>query len=639
MWLTVSSILRITRTDPSKLNDRIVTVREQEFFRKAIDKEEQKLRELDAEVMGLQLEVNDYEQKSQTMKAALSKAKKLRKNAEITIESLNDLSDTLIEEESDDSDDSSESSKTSATSLDKQIESIEVSLENTSYSGIEAIEKGLESTLENHRESAKASLQQAIAEYRRVQEDLDANNSFLDCVTRSLVTRIELRDQLSENIRHMKDVIGPRRRIPDEVWALVFWERVTEDEEYYARSRSFRDGEPPYTTLKLTWVCRLWRQIVMNQPSLWRYIAIPISSYLTQEQEDMVEHFRQHLQLYPPHIYMVPHYKGDLTAGTPLGDVLISFERIKYMEAYILDTFPSPEGLLEKHDLHIDELVLINDSEDSVIVTFSLRTIKNIKKISCHNVRPRIDVKGFQDHEVRLDSLHLNQYEVDRRETIVFLDRTRVINFEFTGYKWFIVHGIRPLGHNVILTHLTTLCMPFAILHIFDEHVSFPSLRSFTIILDLATNDDQKRAAWDIFSTTHRLRDVISTFGIINAVLNPLSTNDAALCCYFISRLPNIEKLVLEKGTAIPVLQEMTTNASTILSRIATIEISYDFMVTETQVLAFLQAIYTRKRTPLSLEVVNCEKLPGDAIRRLERVNEELKAQQYDDEVESMDHD
>jgi hypothetical protein len=106
----------------------------------------------------------------------------------------------------------------------------------------------------------------------------------------------------------MKDLIGPRRRIPDELWSMIFWDRVMEDEEEY--QVTWREGNPPFTTLKLSWVCRLWRQIIIEQPSLWQYIALPRTLYLSPAQVERVKYCQQRLKEHPSKLYMVYRIEG-----------------------------------------------------------------------------------------------------------------------------------------------------------------------------------------------------------------------------------------------------------------------------------------------------------------------------------------
>lgn len=220
---------------------------------------------------------------------------------------------------------------------------------------MKSIGKDLGDTHTMYLKKAQSALEQARQEYRRAEEEIDANGSLFHHIDNS---RIELRSRLSDNIRRMKDLVGPRRRLPDEVWSLIFWERVTEDEEAYGQT--WRDENPPFTTLKLTWVCRLWRQIVSNQPSLWRYITLPQNYYLSTAQVERFNHFKERLKGCSPKIYMVPGSVGGRSdeGGVYLKTVLRGLPTIGLFEAHIIRDPKPLESFLTSTQLQVEELAL-----------------------------------------------------------------------------------------------------------------------------------------------------------------------------------------------------------------------------------------------------------------------------------------
>jgi hypothetical protein len=627
------STLRNAKSNRSKQNDRILSVKEREFLRQAIDKEEKKLQELDAEVSKLQLEVDSYEQKSREMKAALRKARHLRRSAELTISYLNELSTSLEE----DTDDSESSSQTSAMSLNEQPARTDGDLVNTAYNQVITIENNLKNALEAHLKTAYSSNQQALEECRRVEEDLDANNSFLDCEARSLATRIELRNQLNNNIRHMKEMIGPRRRIPNEVWSLIFWERVTEDEEEYSLARMWQAWTPPFTTLRLTWVCRLWRQIIMEQPPLWCYIAIPSSLYLRSKHKERFLHFEKHSKLYPPTIYTIPSFSTP-NSGSSFARLLERFETIKLLELDMATLPPDAISFIESCDLRVQKLVLINTSKDgrrvkAKAVDLSIWKISGIVDLVCRNVLPRINFDSFQGQESELETLHLEQAESDDEYLINFLEETGVSMFKFTmdppDYRPKIYRE-RFLDENVTLTYLTTLHIPIPFLGIFNQRVSLPNVHSFTIQLyfgtpDLDTPNFDQRSAWDAFFAIQHIQKNITTFGLTGTWSEPVP-DDGKDCCYFISQLPNVEKLVLQQDAIAVTLGIMATDTATIPSKLATLELSNSQDTDEHKVLAFFREYYSSEHKPLSLEISSCRRLSWDVMNRMERVHNELKS-------------
>lgn len=84
--------------DPNKTKNRLPTMKEDELLRKTIQKEQQRLDELDIEISNLRLEAGDYQQKVQDMESALHVAKTLRTNAENALSSLSALSSSLLDD-------------------------------------------------------------------------------------------------------------------------------------------------------------------------------------------------------------------------------------------------------------------------------------------------------------------------------------------------------------------------------------------------------------------------------------------------------------------------------------------------------------------------------------------------------------
>lgn len=99
------------------------------------------------------------------------------------------------------------------------------------------------------------------------EQEVDASKSMLYFIEKGLKESLDRKAKMEDRMREMKDLVTPRRRMPYELWVQIFTRRVMEDEAEYATSN--KEECPPYTVLRLTWVCRLWRAIITAQPALW----------------------------------------------------------------------------------------------------------------------------------------------------------------------------------------------------------------------------------------------------------------------------------------------------------------------------------------------------------------------------------
>ncbi|KAG8823663.1 hypothetical protein FRC19_003373 [Serendipita sp. 401] len=98
---------------------------------------------------------------------------------------------------------------------------------------------------------------------------------------------------LQKSIMHSKSVLKqskielnaakrPFWRVPPEVWVDIFRWRIQGDLDTFHTIHTARPFQP--TVMILSKVCRLWRNIVNQEPELWRYIAIhPYASWPNKE--------------------------------------------------------------------------------------------------------------------------------------------------------------------------------------------------------------------------------------------------------------------------------------------------------------------------------------------------------------------
>jgi hypothetical protein len=333
-------LFSITNSDPNKTKNRLPTTKEGEVLRQTIKKEEKKLDELDDEISNLQMEVEGYRQKLQDMESALHVTKALHTKAEKVVSSLSRLSATIFEE----------------------IDISGISLTALPTRRMTSLENCLGGTHAAYLKAAQSALEQVQQEYQRVEEEFDANTSLFHLINHSLMGRIELRSQVDDSIRRMRDLIGPRRRVPDELWAMIFWERVMEDEEKY--ELTWREEKPPFTTLKLTWVCRLWRRIITDSPSLWQYIPLPHALILSPAQVERFKYFQERLKGHTPRMYMVYGSEGVQKDGIDLQSLLAGFKRFLHFEAQIFRGSSALEDLLNTFQPETEELALVSSPEE-----------------------------------------------------------------------------------------------------------------------------------------------------------------------------------------------------------------------------------------------------------------------------------
>ncbi|KZW01884.1 hypothetical protein EXIGLDRAFT_716524 [Exidia glandulosa HHB12029] len=125
-----------------------------------------------------------------------------------------------------------------------------------------------------------AEAQEALERATRGLEQAVAVNAqaldFLKIAKRPLTDDPHIRCQLG--------LIHPVRRLPPEILAMIFHTTawiVFEDREW-ALSPRLRTVSTQQTPYRLALVCRRWREIALNTPSMWRYICVDLRA-ITRE--------------------------------------------------------------------------------------------------------------------------------------------------------------------------------------------------------------------------------------------------------------------------------------------------------------------------------------------------------------------
>jgi hypothetical protein len=565
------------------------------------------MKEMDTEIEDIRKEAESYQHRVREMKLALHIVKTLHTNAEKTLASLSELSGTLIEDP-------------------------DFQLSTSPMQRMVSIGKGLSETHTTHLNTAQAVLEQAIQEHQRIEVEIDANRSLYHCINHSLTSRIDLRTQVDDNIRRMKDLLSPRRRIPNELWSLIFWERVMEDEDEY--EDTWREEKPPFPTLKLTWVCRSWRKIATDQSTLWQYIALPRTLHLSPVQADRVKYFLERLNGLPPTFYMVFRTKSAENNGVHFQTLFspLDFPSIRRFEAQIPLESDSVPKFLNSIGIPIEDLVLISSSkgeehEHDLILPYD--AIKAVKSLECYGIHPCIDQSLSNEEQGQLDSLHLSIYEVNNEQLILFLETSGAAALTVDPRGEWSIDEEGEIERDALLTRLNTISIPLPVLKFaFNQHVLVPDLHTLTLNLFTSFNIDESLDLWTSFLSVHERGTKITTLGI-SGVPDPEEEPPekmSAMLSKLINTVPNIADLTLKGKAVVPSLQGMA-DSKQIPPGIVTLKISDCDDVTEDLIITFLTAYYANQRGPLFLEIVSCASISEDAEQRLDLAQDEFEDQ------------
>lgn len=140
-------------------------------------------------------------------------------------------------------------------------------------------------TLDESIKRAKATQAEAEIRLEVAKRELEAAMSALAAAHESVATLETLREPLQRSMNTKLGILHPIRRMPTELLVEIFQYRVEEDETG-RRLDADLDGnwglcDAPLT---LSAVCSRWREIVLSQPSLWRFFNVTASHFAPQYQ-------------------------------------------------------------------------------------------------------------------------------------------------------------------------------------------------------------------------------------------------------------------------------------------------------------------------------------------------------------------
>ncbi|PVF97915.1 hypothetical protein CPB86DRAFT_759473 [Serendipita vermifera] len=594
--------------DPNKEKNRIPTLKEERILRELIKKEHQKLAELDLEISELRAEIDGYQVNLQKFESALKRAANLRTCAEQTVSTLGEgrtLHQLALDEEESEPDSSGSESPISATNL--ELDHIKDSIE-ISQIGLLKV--------------AESALEEATRKVRDIEKEIDAHKSVIYFINHSLSSSLELRDRIKDRIQRMKEVIGPLRRVPDELWLQIFLQRVTDDEEEYAENR--RAGKIPFTTLRLTWICRHWRWIITEHPLLWRYIAIPRALSITEVQWDRIDYCRQRLKDTPSVVYTVRHSRGKDKSGFQLRELLRRFKSFKYLELFVSRRFNNVDYLLASARPHVDELVLRGfPKEGDPVIHCPMRHkgFQHVKVLSCFHAQPTIS-EDFTDEGSELTTLTFSQADIDQSATIEFLnDMTSITTVIIDMIPPFTING-DPVESATTLRSLTTLNANLIVMNnLFNGNVLLPCLQYVTVRHEPTMSWYDTQAQWASFISRHQRRDTISTLTIDSLPFFESQDEVKEACSAFIGQATAISHLVLRGIAVVPVLESLVTTRN-IPPKLTRVTILEDQAVNEDQITEFLRVYYSKMRQRLELQIIDCPSLSNSILQRLEQFDE-----------------
>jgi hypothetical protein len=481
---------------------------------------------------------------------------------------------------------------------------------------------------------AESALEEATRKVRDIEKEIDAHKSVIYFINHSLNSSLELREKSKDRIQRMKEVIGPLRRMPDELWLQIFEERVTDDEEIY--EKNMRAGKIPFTVLKLTWICRHWRWIITEHPPLWRYIAIPRALSTTESQWERIEYFRQRVKKMPPIVYTVRHSRGLERSGFYLRDLLRRFSSFKSLELFVSRRFENVDYLLASARPRMEELILRGfPKEGDPVIHCAIRhkAFHHVKTLSCFHVQPIIR-EDFGEEEAELTSLNFCQADIEQFATITFLDDlTSITTVTIDMIAPFTIDG-DPINSATTLNHITTLSANLVVLTtLFNGNVILPNLQSVTVRQEPTMSMYDTKAHWASFLSHHKRKETISTLGILGLPFIESPEEGTKSWGPFIGQAASVTHLVLEGPAVVPVLENLVATKS-IPSKLVKLTISNDDSVTEEHVVSFLRAFYSEKREPLSLQILDSVSLSESTRQRLAHVHESFTNEEDEREGE-----
>jgi hypothetical protein len=365
---------------------------------------------------------------------------------------------------------------------------------------------------------------------------------------------------MEEKIFEMKDLVTSRRKIPEELWRQIFKQRVFEDEQEYEASD--REERPPFTVLRLSWVCRVWREVVVGQRSLWQYIPIPYSHHISRRQHARIDYFRKRLRNHPAVVFMTRGRQEVPNTEFELKRLLKRFSSFQRLDLYVSPDDSIALNILDNQPV-VQELILgYQWPDDEPLATFVLEVFwlnfVNVKSISCTHVLPQLTggLSIGEDRSVHIDSAQFFLVsEVNALDILAFIHSASTTDVIIEAKFPLTICPVPPTLQwpyfcpiTIISANLITLSS------IFNEFVDISCMHTVNIQLDGATSSQEPLEQWRSFLAPQHRWDHISCLQITGLHPDLSKSIIAETCAGIIKELPKLNELVLEEAAIIPTL-------------------------------------------------------------------------------------
>jgi hypothetical protein len=472
--------------------------------------------------------------------------------------------------------------------------------------------------------AAESTRREASQRARDAEREVESHQSMLYFRDQTLNSLLDNKQKAEERILQMKDVISSRRRIPDEIWVLIFMERVKEDEEPY----TYADlpEPPPFTVLRLSWVCRLWRTIILEQPVLWRYIAVPFLENPSTSQWHRVQYFRERVGAIAPYVYTVRPSKPSRVPFHNFVDMFEQFTNFGRLKLNIESESTFIGRLVATLRPTVQDLTLVGELVERSVPDLHLNIspfFHNVKFLRCIHVLPfdLLTLQGQTGTTIpHLETIDLDLHHVSPARLISLLRNTPSLTTLVLHLPW--THSSNHVTSAVTLVNITSIsCDLRTLTLVFDSNVSLPKLSNLSIeqVLKYKEGDynDRVLGRWDSFISVENRRDKISSLGLSSSVPRVHQIKTAGRCSHIINSLQRIECLVLTGSPVVPALEELAEKFPPSLVELTVTNSKY---VEEVHINAFIKSLYERKVRSFSLKFDNCPSISEESKQRFSQL-------------------
>jgi len=479
--------------------------------------------------------------------------------------------------------------------------------------------------LENrHADSISEAREDFARASRRVYEleaELDAARSMLAFTQRSALFLLDLKGRIQDELRPKKDLVGARRRVPAELWAQIFLESVRRDEKEFEVVG--REGSPPFTSLRLSWVCKFWRAIAQTQPALWQYIAIPRAVEVSQYQWERVRFYLSLAKAYPPSVYVVPECRGEPGSGLRTHQLLQQFERFRKLELRVSRRTSEAEDLLATLEPNVDELVLVGTFKAGTPGTncpLNYGALVNVKGITCVHLQPFMRNPSPNVEVRHLTTAKFIQNALDSRSVLQFLEALPTVEdveiellADFSCDADIARASIVLPGIKRISGGIDVLC------GLFTQAEALPNLEHVTLKSETGNGKEDSGIQWSHFLGIHSRATSIQSLTLGTIVVPATTTNIAEAYARIVQQLPHLHSLHLMEDAIVHALEGMRITQN-IPTELRILLLSGD-TVKEDHIATFLRYFHTTRRADLELGFVDCPTLSDDSRERLAKLN------------------